>query len=175
MENPSSNRSLSISDDGTASSSVSTERSTDSQSIQTDRFSQAETTPKTTSKKRKRSKFYVAVELIDKLISMQEKLMMDLEEKGTRLEEKQIELDATLRREERDFQFKMMSMMMRNANSVPPAAVPHYSMHPGYPYSHGFDAQGTSFDGRDHNSFDRLVLSSLVISSPFSLLSISFF
>ena len=43
---------------------------------------------------------------------------------------------------------------MRNANSVPPAAVPHYWMHPGYPYSHGFDAQGTSFDGHDHNSFD---------------------
>ena len=44
---------------------------------------------------------------------------------------------------------------MRNANSVPPPpAVSHYLMHPGYPYSHDFDAQGTSFDGRDHNSFD---------------------
>ena len=73
--------------------------------------------------------------------------MMDLEEKRARLEEKQIELDATLRREERDFQFKMMNMMMRNANSVSPAA-------PSYPYSHGFDTQGTSFDGRDHSSFD---------------------
>ena len=45
----------------------------------------------------------------------------------------------------------MMSMIMRNANSVPPPAVPHYSMHPGYPYSRGFDAQWTSFN---HNSFD---------------------
>ena len=82
-------------------------------------------------------------------------MMLDLEEKRACLEEKQIELDATLRCEERDFQFKMMSMMMRNVHSVPPSAVPHYSMHPSYPYSHGFDAQGTSFDGRDHNnSFD---------------------
>ena len=154
IENPSSNHSLSTSDDGAASSSVSTERSTGSQSNQTDR---TETTPKTTSRKRKRSKFDVAGELMDKLIGMQEKsekMMMDLEEKRTRLEEKQIELEATMRREERDFQFKMMSMMMRNANPVPPTAVPHYSMHSGYPYSHGFDAQGTSFDGRDHNSFD---------------------
>ena len=48
--------------------------------------------------------------------------MLDLEEKRARLEEKQIELDATLRRDERDFQFKMISMMMRNVNSVPPSA-----------------------------------------------------
>ena len=83
-----------------------------------------------------------------------ERMMLDLEEKRTRLEEKQLELDANLRREERDFQFKMMSMMMRNVNSVSPAPVPHYSIHPGYPYSHNFDAQwtSTSFDGSDHNS-----------------------
>ena len=44
---------------------------------------------------------------------------------------------------------------MENVNSVPPSAVPHYSMHPSYPYSHGFDTQGSSFDGHDHNnSFD---------------------
>lgn len=66
------------------------------------------------------------------------------------LEEKQIELEAALRQEKRYFQFKMKSTMMRNVNSVPPATVPHYSMDPGYLYSHGFDAQGTSFDGRDH-------------------------
>ena len=70
LENPSSNRSLSTFDDGTALSSVSTEQSTDSQSNQTDR---AVTTPKTTSKKRKRSKFDIAGELIDELIGMQEK------------------------------------------------------------------------------------------------------
>lgn len=60
--------------------------------------------------------------------------------KRTRLKEKQLELDANLRREERDFQFKMMGMMMKTANSVPPAPVPHYSMLPGYPYLHSFDA-----------------------------------
>ena len=65
---------------------------------------------------------------------------------------KQIELHATLRHKERDFPFKMISMMMRNVSSVPPSAVPYYSMHPSYLYSHGFDAQGTSFDGRDHNN-----------------------
>ena len=83
-----------------------------------------------------------------------ERMMLDLEEKKTQLEEKQLELDANLRRKERDFQFKMMSMMMRNVNSASPASVPHYSMHPGYPYSHSFDAQGTStsFDGSNHNS-----------------------
>ena len=70
LENPSSNRSLSTFDDCTALSSVSTEQSTDSQSNQTDR---AVTTPKTTSKKRKRSKFDIAGELIDELIGMQEK------------------------------------------------------------------------------------------------------
>ena len=36
----------------------------------------------------------------------------------------------------------MMSMMMRNVNSVPPSAVPHYSMHPSYPYSHGLMHKG---------------------------------
>ena len=108
---------------------------------------------------RKRSKFDTAGELIDELISKHEKsekMMLDLVfKKGARLEEKQIDFDATLRREERDFQFKMMSMMMRNVNSVPPSAVPNYSMHLSYLYSYGFDAQGTSFDERDHNnSFD---------------------
>ena len=60
VENPSSNHSVSTSDDGAALSSVSTERSTDSQSNQSDRLSQAEATSKPTSKKRKRSKFEVA-------------------------------------------------------------------------------------------------------------------
>ena len=55
-----------------------------------------------------------------------EKMMLDLEEKRARLEEKQIELDATLRCEERDFQFRMMSLMMRNVNFVPQSAIPHY-------------------------------------------------
>ena len=82
-------------------------------------------------------------------------MKLELEEKRARIEEKQIELDAILRRKERDFQFKMMSMIMRNVNSVPLSAVPNYSMYPSFLYSHDFDAQGTNFDGRDHNnSFD---------------------
>ena len=60
--------------------------------------------------------------------------MLNIEEKRARLEEKQIELDATLRCEERDFQFKMMSTMTKNVTSMPPSAVPQYSMHPSYPY-----------------------------------------
>ena len=72
LENPSSNRSVSTSNDG-ASTSVSTERSASSQSNQSDQLSLAQTTSKPTNKKRKRSKFDVAGELIDKLIGMQEK------------------------------------------------------------------------------------------------------
>ena len=59
--------------------------------------------------------------------------MLNIEEKRARLEEKQIELDATLRCEERDFQFKMMSTMIKNVTSMPPSAVPHCSVHPSYP------------------------------------------
>ena len=80
IENPSSNHSVSTSDDGVASSSV----STDSQSNQSNLLAQATAISKLTSKKRKRSKFDVAGELIDKLIGMQEKserMMLDLEEK----------------------------------------------------------------------------------------------
>ena len=84
IENPSSNCYVSTSDDGVASSSVSTEHSTDSQSNQSNLLAQATATSKLTSKKRKRSKFDIAGELIDKLIGMQEKserMMLDLEEK----------------------------------------------------------------------------------------------
>ena len=51
------------------------------------------------------SKFDVTGELLDKLIGMQEKIdkmMMEFEMKGARLEEKQMEIDIQIRREERE-------------------------------------------------------------------------
>ena len=69
MENPPSNHSVSTSDDSAALSSVNTEQSTDLQLNQ----SHIEATSKPTSKKRRRSKFGTAGELMDKLIGIQEK------------------------------------------------------------------------------------------------------
>ena len=59
-------------------------------------------TEKPTNRKRKKSKLDVTGEMLDKLIGMQEKsdkMMMELEMKRAKLEEKQIEMDAQLRRE----------------------------------------------------------------------------
>ena len=59
---------------------------------------------KATSRKRKKGKVDKAGEMMDKFIGMQEKsdkMFMELEIKRARLEEKQIEMDAQLRREER--------------------------------------------------------------------------
>ena len=72
---------------------------------------------------------------------MQEKsdeMMFKLEEDRTRLEEKQMELDAQLRREERDFKLQLVQMMMRQNN--PP--MPHYPMHSSFNYAN-FDPDAT--------------------------------
>ena len=47
-----------------------------------------------------------------------------------KMEERQIELDAQMRREERQFHLQMMQMLMQQnmAHSVPPPT-PHYPMH----------------------------------------------
>ena len=60
-----------------------------------------------------------------------------------------MELDAAMRREDRDFHLKMMSMMTRNLLLSPvmlPPVISPCSMHP-YPYSQGFDGQATNLDG----------------------------
>jgi len=64
--------------------------------------------------------------------------MFKLEEKRTRMEEKQMELDAQLRSEERDFQLQLMQMMMSHGN--PP--VRHYPMHSSFGYP-TFDPNAT--------------------------------
>jgi len=75
------------------------------------------------------------------MVTMQEKnyeMMSKLEEKRISMEEKQMELDAQLRREEHDFQLQLMQMMMSHGN--PP--VPHYLMHSTFNYS-TFDPDAT--------------------------------
>ena len=62
-------------------------------------------TNKISSRKRKKSNFDMTGELLDKLIGMQEKsdkMMMELEMKRAWLEEKQMEIDIQMRREERE-------------------------------------------------------------------------
>ena len=73
LENPLSNRSVSPFDDD-ASTSVSTKWSASSWLNQSDQLSQAKITSKPTNTKRKRLKFDVVGELIDKFIGMQEKI-----------------------------------------------------------------------------------------------------
>ena len=73
-------------------------------------------TVSTQRKKIKRSRAEtIANEITDKLLDMQsqsDQLMIALEEKRLKFEEKQMEQDAQLRREEREFQMTMMQMMM---------------------------------------------------------------
>ena len=118
LDNPSSS-SLSTNEDGGQSSSASTEQNTD-------HSSPAHVPSKSeskSSKKQRRSKFDVTGDLMDKLLGMQEKsekMMMEMEEKRV-----QLELDVTMRHEERNFHLKMMSIMTRNpfpSPVMPPAS-----------------------------------------------------
>ena len=84
-------------------------------------------TDKVSSRKRKKSKFDMTGELLDKLIGMQEKsdkMLMELEMKRARLEEKQMEMDIHMRREEREFQLQMMDMLTRNTHGMSPPGAP---------------------------------------------------
>ena len=45
-------------------------------------------------------------------------MMMKLEIKRARLEEKQMERDIQMRREEREFQLQMMSMLTHNTHGI---------------------------------------------------------
>ena len=100
---------------------------------------------KATSRKRKKGKVDKAGEMMDKFIGMQEKsdkMFMELEMKRARLEEKQIEMDAQLRREEREFQLQMMNMLTRNSRGMLPPVAPSYPMHSTYGYD-GYDPDAT--------------------------------
>ena len=92
-------------------------------------------------RKRKRSKIEkiesVTGELINKFIEVQQnsdRLMIELEEKRLKFEERQMEKEAQQRREEREFQLRMMQMMMgQSVYGTPPS-----SMHMGPPSSASF-------------------------------------
>ena len=47
------------------------------------------------------------------------------------MEERQMELDAQLRHEEREFQLQMIQMLMQQntPHHLPPPPVPHYGLH----------------------------------------------
>ena len=102
-------------------------------------------TDKLSSRKRKKSKFDVIGQILDKLIGMQEKsdkMFMKLEMKRVQLEEKQMEMDIQMRREERELQLQMINMLTRNNHVMSPPGAPSYSMHSGYGYG-GYDPDAT--------------------------------
>ena len=102
-------------------------------------------TDKLPSRKWKKSKFDVTGEMLDKLIGMQEKsdkMLMELEMKRAQLEEKQMEMDIQMRREEREFQLQMMNMLTHNTHVMSPPGAPSYSVHSGYGYG-GYDPDAT--------------------------------
>ena len=77
-------------------------------------------------RKHKRSRAEtIATDIADKLLAMQNKsdqLMIELEEKELKFEEKQLEQEVQARREEREFQLQLMHMIMgqHNIMSGPP-------------------------------------------------------
>ena len=92
--------------------------------------------------KRKRSKNEVANSLLERMVRLHEnsdKMMYMLEEKRAKMEERQIELDAQLRREERDFQLQIMQIMMRQSTPHHPPPLP-------YPVHSSFDFGSAEFD-----------------------------
>ena len=103
------------------------------------------------SRKRKRGRNEATNELLEKMITMQkssDQMMMSLEEKRMKMEERQMELDAQMRREERQFQLQMMHMLMQQnmTHSAPPPTA-HYPMHSTFNFGsiadHKFDPDET--------------------------------
>jgi len=92
-------------------------------------------------KKRKLGKREATNELLDKMIDLQaksDKLMVELEEKRLRLEERQMERDAQMRREEREYHLQMMQMFTH-------FSVPHHGPPPPH-YSSPFSTFGPDYD-----------------------------
>ena len=86
------------------------------------------------SRKRKRGKQEGTNALLEKMVKLQEnsdKMLYMLEEKRAKMEERQMELDAQLRREEREFQLQMVQMLTQQntPRHLPPPPVPHYALH----------------------------------------------
>ena len=75
-------------------------------------------------RKRKRSKVDnvidgVAQQLLQ-AVEKSDQRMIELEEKRMKLEERQMERELQAKREERDFQMKLMQMMMSSSPYIPP-------------------------------------------------------
>ena len=90
--------------------------------------------PDSKSRKRKQGKQEGTNALLEKMVKLQEnsdKMLYMLEEKRAKMEERQMELDAQLRREEREFQLQMVQMLTQQNTSrhLPPPPVPHYGLH----------------------------------------------
>jgi len=67
-------------------------------------------------RKCKKSKYNVTGELLDKLVSMQEKsdrMIVELEDKRIKMEEHRMELETQMKRDEQDFQLQTMNVFTR--------------------------------------------------------------
>ena len=99
------------------------------------------------SKKQKLGKREFTNELLDKMITAQEnsdKLLLSLEEKRMKTEERQMEIDAQLRREEMNFQFQIMQMaMLQGTPHAEPPPPPHYQFHSTFNNYSDFDPDAT--------------------------------
>ena len=83
------------------------------------------------SRKCKRGRNEAINELLEQMITMQktsDEMMMTLEVKRMKMEERQMEIDAQICREERQFQLQMTQMLMQHNMTVPPPP-PQYPMH----------------------------------------------
>ena len=81
-----------------------------------------------------------------KLQENSDKMLYMWEEKRAKMEERQIELDAQLRREEREFQLQMVQMLtQQNAlRHLPPPPVSQYGLHTSFNFGGGeYDPDAT--------------------------------
>ena len=103
-------------------------------STDTEETSRETQPPDSKSRKCKRGKLEGTNALLEKMVKLQEnsdKMLCMLEEKRAKMEERQMELDAQLRREEREFQIQMLQILTQQntPRHLPPPPVPHYGLH----------------------------------------------
>jgi hypothetical protein len=92
------------------------------------------------SRKRKEKADNSVAEMLQKVTEYQcatEQKLLELEEKRFKLEEKQMEREAQLRREEREFQLRMMEMLVRRPTFYPNQPSMPYQASPPVPFPFG--------------------------------------
>lgn len=92
------------------------------------------------SRKRKEKAENSVAEMLHKVTEYQfatEQKLLELEEKRFKLEEKQMEREAQLRREEREFQLRMMEMLVRRPTFYPNQPSMPYQASPPVPFPFG--------------------------------------